>query len=124
LRERQIAPEIPATYPARVIIAPFVIAYSASNLALATKPVESFMAVKKKAVDFEQSLNSLEALVNKMESGELSLEESLKAFETGIQLTRECQARLAAAEQQVQKLVEQQGGELSLEPFDARSDDE
>jgi len=82
------------------------------------------MAVKKKAVDFEQSLNSLEALVNKMESGELSLEESLKAFETGIQLTRECQARLAAAEQQVQKLVEQQGGELSLEPFDARSDDE
>lgn len=82
------------------------------------------MAAKKKAVDFEQSLNSLEALVNKMESGELSLEESLKAFETGIQLTRECQARLAAAEQQVQKLVEQQGGELSLEPFDARSDDE
>jgi len=82
------------------------------------------MAVKKKAVDFEQSLNSLEALVNKMESGELSLEESLKAFETGIQLTRECQARLAAAEQQVQKLVEQQGGELSLEPFDAQSGDE
>jgi len=88
------------------------------------KSEESFMAVKKKAVDFEQSLNSLEALVNKMESGELSLEESLKAFETGIQLTRECQARLTAAEQQVQKLVEQQGGEFSLEPFDALSDND
>jgi exodeoxyribonuclease VII small subunit len=53
----------------------------------------------------------------------MTLEESLKAFETGIQLTRECQARLAAAEQQVQKLVEQQGV-IKLEPFDAESDDE
>lgn len=75
------------------------------------------MAAKKKGVDFEQSLNALETLVNKMEKGDLTLEESLQAFETGIQLTRECQARLAAAEQQVQKLVEQQGV-ISLEPFD------
>jgi exodeoxyribonuclease VII small subunit len=83
------------------------------------------MAIKKKAVDFEQSLNALEALVNKMEKGDLTLEESLQAFETGIQLTRECQTRLAAAEQQVQKLVEQQG-ELRLEPFDnpLENDDE
>lgn len=86
------------------------------------------MPTKKKAVDFEQSLNALEALVNKMEKGDLTLEESLQAFESGIQLTRECQSRLAAAEQQVQKLVEQQG-ELRLEPFDnigldPESDDE
>ena len=66
------------------------------------------MAVKKKGADFEQSLNALETLVNKMEQGDMTLEESLKAFETGIQLTRECQARLTAAEQQVQKLVENQ----------------
>ena len=59
------------------------------------------MAVKKKGADFEQSLNALETLVNKMEQGDMTLEESLKAFETGIQLTRDCQARLAAAEQQV-----------------------
>lgn len=81
------------------------------------------MAVKKKGADFEQSLSALEALVNKMEEGDLTLEESLKAFETGIQLTRDCQTRLAAAEQQVQKLMEQQGN-ISLEPFDAQGDDE
>ncbi len=74
------------------------------------------MPPKKKAVDFEQSLNALEALVNRMEQGDMSLEESLQAFETGIALTRECQMRLAAAEQQVTKLIEQQGN-IHLEPF-------
>lgn len=73
--------------------------------------------VKDPSTNFETSLAALETLVNKMEQGEMSLEESLKAFETGIQLTRDCQARLAAAEQQVQQLVEQQD-KLSLEPLD------
>jgi len=86
-------------------------------------PLEQTMAVKKKGADFEQSLNALETLVNKMEQGDMTLEESLKAFETGIQLTRDCQARLAAAEQQVQKLLENQGV-INLEPFDAQGDDE
>lgn len=76
------------------------------------------MPAKKPTADFEKSLNTLETLVDRLEQGELSLEESLKAFETGIQLTRDCQARLSAAEQQVQQLMEQQG-ELSLQPFDA-----
>lgn len=83
---------------------------------------EITMAAKKKAADFEQSLNALEALVNKMEQGDLTLEESLQAFSTGIQLTRECQTRLAEAEQQVTLLLEQQG-EITLTEFDA-SDDE
>ena len=76
------------------------------------------MPPKKKSVDFEQSLNTLESLVNRMEQGDMTLEESLLAFETGIALTRECQARLAAAEQQVSKLIEQQGT-MTLEPFNA-----
>lgn len=80
------------------------------------------MPTKKKSVDFEQSVTDLEALVTRMEQGELSLEESLKAFEQGIQLTRECQERLSAAEQQVQTLMEQQG-QISLEPFDAPESD-
>jgi exodeoxyribonuclease VII small subunit len=80
------------------------------------------MAVKKKAADFEQSLNALEALVNKMEQGDMTLEESLQAFATGIQLTRECQTRLAEAEQKVSLLIEQQG-QITLTEFDA-SDDE
>jgi exodeoxyribonuclease VII small subunit len=57
-----------------------------------------------------------------MEQGDLTLEESLQAFSTGIQLTRECQTRLAEAEQQVTLLLEQQG-EITLTEFDA-SDDE
>jgi exodeoxyribonuclease VII small subunit len=81
------------------------------------------MPGKKKTVDFEQSLSALEALVTKMEKGDLTLEESLHAFEAGIQLTRECQTRLAAAEVQVQKLVEEHG-ELRLEPFDADESDD
>lgn len=80
------------------------------------------MPAKKPSADFEKSLNALEALVDQMEEGEMSLEDSLKAFEQGIQLTRDCQARLAAAEQQVQQLVEQQG-EVSLQPFDAPEGD-
>ena len=80
------------------------------------------MPPKKKSVDFEQSLSTLESLVARMEQGDMSLEESLQAFETGIALTRECQARLAAAEQQVSKLIEQQGS-IGLEPFDADEGD-
>lgn len=66
---------------------------------------------------FEQSLAELEALVRNMESGDMSLEESLKAFEQGIRLTRDCQKALTDAEQKVQKLLEQ-NGELITEPFD------
>ncbi|WP_049631120.1 exodeoxyribonuclease VII small subunit [Cellvibrio sp. pealriver] len=80
------------------------------------------MPPKKKSIDFEQSLSTLENLVTRMEQGDMTLEESLQAFETGISLTRECQARLAAAEQQVTKLVEQQD-DIRLEPFDSDEGD-
>lgn len=55
--------------------------------------------------DFEQSLQELEALVLKMESGDLSLEDSLKEFERGVQLTRQCQEALTAAEHRVKLLA-------------------
>lgn len=55
--------------------------------------------------DFEKSLQELEALVQKMESGELSLEESLQEFERGVQLTRQCQEALTVAEQRVRLLA-------------------
>jgi exodeoxyribonuclease VII small subunit len=71
--------------------------------------------------DFEQALAELEALVEKMEQGDLSLEESLQSFERGIQLTRNCQQALQAAEQKVQILLEKDGG-AQLEDF-ASSDD-
>tara|TARA_R110001599_G_scaffold217911_2_gene416129 strand:- start:396 stop:704 length:309 start_codon:yes stop_codon:yes gene_type:complete len=76
-----------------------------------------YMAKKKVAVDFEQSLGDLQKLVERLESGELSLEDSLTAFEQGVALTRDCQQALSQAEQKVQLLVEQHGN-LTTEPFD------
>lgn len=69
------------------------------------------------AFDFEQALAELEQLVERMEQGELSLEQSLKDFERGIALTRACQGALKDAEQKVQILTGQ-GGQEELEPFE------
>jgi exodeoxyribonuclease VII small subunit len=79
------------------------------------------MARTKKTLNFEQSLDQLEALVDSMENGELSLEESLKAFEGGIKLTRDCQSALSNAEQKVQILLEENG---KLQAVDLNNDDE
>lgn len=79
------------------------------------------MARKKTTVDFEQSLGELQQLVERLESGELSLEDSLSAFEQGVVLTRDCQHALSQAEQKVQQLVEK-NGELSTEPFDGATE--
>ena len=59
-----------------------------------------------KSLDFESALRDLEALVEQLESGDLPLEESLKAFEEGIALTRHCQSALQAAELKVKELTE------------------
>ncbi len=74
------------------------------------------MAKKREAFDFEKSLQELEVLVERMEKGELSLEDSLKDFERGIALTRACQTALKEAEQKVQILMEK-GGEFDVQPF-------
>jgi exodeoxyribonuclease VII small subunit len=65
---------------------------------------------------FEKSLKELEALVTKMEQGNLSLEESLQHFERGIQLTRTCQQALKAAEQKVEILLNKSGQD-DITPF-------
>lgn len=67
--------------------------------------------------DFEQSLQELEGLVEKMERGDLSLEAALASFERGIQLMRTCQEALAQAEQKVEQLLEQ-GGTEQIAPFE------
>lgn len=69
-----------------------------------------------KPVDFENALKQLETLVGRMERGDMSLEESLQAFEEGVKLTRLCQETLAAAQQKVQVLV-QQDGKADVQPF-------
>ena len=73
-----------------------------------------------KQPDFETSLAALETLVERMESGELTLEESLKEFERGMALTRECQKMLDEAEQRVHILT----SDGRLEPFGEDDDAE
>ena len=65
---------------------------------------------------FEASLEELEKIVERMESGDQSLEESLKDFERGVTLTKACQSMLKNAEQKVEKLVKEHG-ELKTEPL-------
>ncbi|HAD98858.1 MAG TPA: exodeoxyribonuclease VII small subunit [Gammaproteobacteria bacterium] len=54
-----------------------------------------------KKFDFNKGLLELESIVKTMESGDLSLEDSLKYFEQGVQLTRQCQSALSKAEQKI-----------------------
>lgn len=67
-------------------------------------------------LSFEDALGELETLIDKMEKGELSLEDSLASFERGIELTRTCQAALKAAEQKVEILTAK-SVDAQLEPF-------
>ena len=73
---------------------------------------------KGKTIDFEQALGELEAVVVKLEHGDLPLEEALKQFERGIELTRGCQASLKQAEQRVEILLARTP-DATPEPFDA-----
>ena len=80
------------------------------------------MAAKKQSArstlpDFEKALAELEALVARMEQGDQPLEQSLKDFERGVALARQCQAALKEAEQKVQVLTRDADGER-LEPFE------
>jgi exodeoxyribonuclease VII small subunit len=71
--------------------------------------------------DFEQSLDALEQLVEKMEQGEMSLEESLAAYERGVGLYRRCQTALEQAELRVRLLTDPQDP-ATAEPFSESGD--
>jgi len=60
---------------------------------------------KARKLDLEKAMAELEAIVEALETGELPLDKSLKEFEKGVRLSRECQAALEAAEQKVQMLM-------------------
>lgn len=78
------------------------------------------MAAKKskKTLNFESAIEELETLVEEMEQGDISLEESLKKFERGIELTRTCQKALQDAEQKVQMLIEKKDGDQIVDADD------
>ncbi|HEY4367264.1 MAG TPA: exodeoxyribonuclease VII small subunit [Steroidobacteraceae bacterium] len=77
------------------------------------------------APDFERSLAELEAIVDKLEQGELSLDESLQQFERGVQLTRVCQSALKQAEHKVELLLRKSGQpeEFTATPFESDDSD-
>ena len=66
---------------------------------------------------FEESLSKLETIVDQLEKGDLSLEESLRLFEQGVALSAACKQELDAAEGKVQMLIKQRDGSLKPEPF-------
>jgi exodeoxyribonuclease VII small subunit len=68
-------------------------------------------------MSFEEALLELEGIVEKLEKGQLSLDESLMLFEKGIKLVRECNDKLKSAQQKVEQLIEE-NGELRTEKFE------
>jgi exodeoxyribonuclease VII small subunit len=74
------------------------------------------------APDFEQALSELEGLVERLERGDLPLDEALKTFERGVELTRHCQASLKSAQQKVEILLKR-GSSAEIEPFSVAEDE-
>lgn len=68
-------------------------------------------------IKFEDALLRLESIVEELERGELSLEESLAAFEEGIRLSRICSKQLDEAERKIEILIKGEDGELRVEGF-------
>ena len=73
---------------------------------------------------FEQSLGRLEEIVRKMESANLPLDDAMKLFEEGMQLSRDCQKQLEQAEARVEILLKKAGGETVAQPFEPEGEEE
>lgn len=80
------------------------------------------MATKKN--NFEEQLNELQEIVNKLESGNVPLEGALNEFQAGVKLSRELEKKLNDAEQTVAKLVDKDGNEKTLDPQNASAPEE
>jgi exodeoxyribonuclease VII small subunit len=76
-----------------------------------------------KKPDFEFALARLEEIVGKLENANLSLDDAMKLFEEGVQLSRDCQKYLEQAEGKVEILLKKAGGEMAAEPFDPEAED-
>lgn len=69
---------------------------------------------------FENSLSALEKIVRQLEEGDLALEESLKLFEDGVKLSRECQERLNQADRRIEVLLKDEDGNPALQTVEAQ----
>ncbi len=75
------------------------------------------MSGENQPLDFEKALAELESLVQRLEHGDVPLDEALRTFERGVALTRHCQACLQAAQQRVEILLKR-SGEPAVQPFE------
>jgi exodeoxyribonuclease VII small subunit len=73
-------------------------------------------------INFEQELEKLEDIINKMESGQLNLEDTLQKYEEGIKLVTNCQKQLKNAEQKV-KILTEKAETITLDDFDIEDND-
>jgi exodeoxyribonuclease VII small subunit len=76
-----------------------------------------------KRLSFEKSLDTLERIVDELESGHLSLDESLKRYEQGVAAHKQCMAILDAAEKRIEELIRRDDGTLETSPSDVTGDD-
>ena len=77
-----------------------------------------------KKPDFERSLARLEEVVKKLENANLPLDEAMKLFEEGVELSRDCQKQLEQAEGRVEILMKKADGKLAPEPFEPEAEEE
>jgi exodeoxyribonuclease VII small subunit len=80
------------------------------------------MTTEPEVMNFEAALSRLETVVSRLESGELTLAESLCTFEEGISLSRQCTERLDQAEARIEVLIRTADGETATEPFPRMGD--
>ncbi|MFB3108080.1 MAG: exodeoxyribonuclease VII small subunit [Candidatus Binatia bacterium] len=81
------------------------------------------MAAKEKK-KFEEVVKELERVVEQLESGELSLEDSLAAFENGVRLVKLCNQKLTEVERKIELLVKDKDGKLQLKPLEELGEDD
>lgn len=75
-----------------------------------------------KEMKFEEALDRLESIINNLQDGDMSLDESLGAFQEGVGLVRACQSKLDSAEAKINMLIKDENGKLNEIPFDMESD--
>ena len=87
-------------------------------------PASTKKTDQEKKPEFEGSLSRLEEIVGKLESANLSLDDAMKLFEEGVQLSRDCQKYLEQAEGKVEILLKKAGGEMAAQPFDPEAEED
>jgi len=81
------------------------------------------MSSEPKEIEFEAALKKLESIVEKLEGGDLSLEDALKQYEEGVRMADVCSKRLTEAEKKVEVLMKTSSGKLKAAPFEEKTED-